>query len=69
MHDLNVPLSPEETEGPLEIIIFLGLELDSDEMTVRIPKDKIEVLVSKIKYVMKKKESQAKGITVSNWVA
>ena len=62
MHDLNVPLSPEKTEGPSEIIIFLGLELDSNEMTVRIPKDKIEVLVSKIKSVMKKKKVRLKEL-------
>ena len=29
MQDLNVPLATEKTEGPTEIIIYLGLELDS----------------------------------------
>ena len=26
MHELNVPLATEKTEGPTEIIVFLGLE-------------------------------------------
>ena len=44
MADLCVPLAEEKTEGP-KVLCFLGLELDSIRMVLRIPKDKIEELV------------------------
>ena len=47
MADLCVPLAEEKPEGPTEVLCFLGLELDSIHMVVRIPRDKIEELVEK----------------------
>ena len=41
------PLAEEKTEGPTAVLCFLGLELDSIHMVIRIPKDKIEELVEK----------------------
>ena len=38
MSDLGVPLAEDKSEGPVEVLCFLGLELDSIEMVVRIPK-------------------------------
>ena len=32
MSDLNVPLADEKTEGPSEVLCFLGLELDTIKM-------------------------------------
>ena len=52
---MGVPIAEEKTEGPQTVIIFLGLELDSDLMEVRIPKDKIEHLQAQIKEILKKK--------------
>jgi hypothetical protein len=39
--ELGVPLSAEKTIGPATVIIFLGLEIDTNEMVVRIPIEKI----------------------------
>ena len=47
MQELNVPLTDEKTEGPSEIIVFLGLELDSNAMVVRIPREKITEVIEK----------------------
>ena len=33
MLELGVPLADEKTEGPTEILIFLGLELNSKNMS------------------------------------
>lgn len=60
MQEINVPLAVEKTEGPTEIIIFLGLELDSINMTVRIPKDKMDEVVGKIRIILSKKRSTLK---------
>jgi len=51
---LKVPIAEDKTEGPTTVIVFLGLELDSDEMVVRIPKEKISEIVDKIKHVLSK---------------
>ena len=45
MSELGVPLAEEKTEGPVTCICFLGLELDSIDMEVRIPQDKIISLI------------------------
>lgn len=45
MSDLGVPVAREKTEGPTTVLVFLGLELDSDEMVVRVPIDKVLEIV------------------------
>lgn len=49
---LSVPLAEDKTEGPSEILVFLGLELDSRNMLVRVPKDKIIEVVDKIERIL-----------------
>ena len=51
---MGVPVADEKTEGPQTIIIFLGFELDSILMEVRIPKDKIMKLQSLIEEILHK---------------
>ena len=60
MHELNVPLATEKTEGPTEIIVFLALELDSAELVVRIPKIKIVELQEKIHSIVQKQKINLK---------
>ena len=45
---LNVPIADEKTEGPVTVLTFLGFELDSNKMVVRIPKEKIQEILFKI---------------------
>ena len=52
MANLCVPLAEEKPEGPTEVLCFLGLELDSIHMMVRISKDKTEELAEKIKFIL-----------------
>ena len=42
--ELNVPMEPEKDEGAATTITFLGLELDSINMEVRLPKEKLQKL-------------------------
>lgn len=62
MSELGVPLALEKTEGPTEVLVFLGLELDSNKMVVRIPLEKIQEVVMKIKCVLSQKKSTLKAI-------
>ena len=39
---IGVPIAEEKTEGPHQILTFLGIELDSNVMEARLPKDKLE---------------------------
>ena len=45
MHDLcgqlGMPVEPDKDEGPATSITFLGLELDSRAMEIRLPQDKL----------------------------
>ena len=40
--NLNIPISAAKTEGPCQIIQFMGIILDSQKMEARLPEDKIE---------------------------
>ena len=53
---LNVPIAEDKTEGPVTVLTFLGLELDSDEMVVRIPHDKIIEIKNKINAILNRKK-------------
>lgn len=46
--NLAVPVAESKTEGPTTVIVFLGFELDSVLMQVRVPLDKIKALVGQI---------------------
>ena len=39
--DLNVPLAIEKVEGPTVSLVFLGIELDTMAMQLRLPEDKL----------------------------
>lgn len=40
--DLGVPLSIEKKVGPVTVLTFLGLELDSVKQTIKVPQEKID---------------------------
>ena len=48
--ELGVPVAAEKLEGPATRLVFLGIEIDTEEMVVRLPLDKLlelKVLVGK----------------------
>ncbi|XP_069584511.1 uncharacterized protein [Ranitomeya imitator] len=48
MAHFGVPLSPEKTIGPVSVITFLGIGIDSVVMEFRLPKEKIDKLLDLI---------------------
>ena len=52
---LGVPISEEKTEGPATVIVFLGLELDSELMEVPIQIEKVQKLLSQIHKTLEQK--------------
>jgi hypothetical protein len=53
---LNIPIADDKTEGPTTVLCFLGLELDSQKMEVRMPRDKILDIVCRIEHVLEKEK-------------
>ena len=56
MDALCVPLAEEKTEGPQQVIVFLGLELDSVLMVMTIPLEKIRDIVENIDNLLSKEK-------------
>ena len=52
--NLGVPIAQEKVEGPVTRLKFLGLEVDTIKMQVRIPEDKLEDLKQTILSVVNK---------------
>ena len=42
--DTHTPVEPDKTEGPSSTLVFLGIEIDSIAMELRLPKDKLDRL-------------------------
>ena len=51
---LGVPVAPEKVEGPGTCLKFLGWEVDTVAMQVRIPEDKLKDLKDTINSVLNK---------------
>ena len=38
--DIGIPMAPEKTEGPDQVLIFAGIELDCLNLEARLPMEK-----------------------------
>lgn len=56
MNNLGVPIAADKTEGPTCVICFLGLEIDSEEMVIRLPMSKVKEIVERIQDILKKEK-------------
>lgn len=54
-HRLGVPLAADKIEGPATVLTFLGIELDTQNMIVQLPRDKLEHLQSLVAQWLDKK--------------
>ena len=43
---LGVPLAPEKIVGPTTTLVYLGIEIDAENMLLRLPEDKLKPLLS-----------------------
>lgn len=56
MKNLGVPIAIEKTEGPQTVICFLGLEIDSEQMVIRIPLPKVHEIIQRIQDILSKEK-------------
>jgi hypothetical protein len=57
-----VPIANEKTEGPTTILEYLGLTIDTQNMVVKIPTDKVKELLDQIKTVASAKKVTLKQL-------
>ena len=66
---LGVPIASDKTEGPTTSIIYLGLEIDSDEMIIKMPLQKVQEILTKIQFVRTQKKVNLRVHAEINWRA
>ncbi|VDI44723.1 Hypothetical predicted protein [Mytilus galloprovincialis] len=59
-NDLGIPLADEKTISPTTRLTFLGVEIDTSDMTLRLPSDKLDEIASKNFLCFKMQEGHAK---------
>lgn len=60
--ELGVPIADQKTVWPTPVLEFLGLEIDTINMVVRIPLDKLFDLKDKITQVLGRKKASLKEL-------
>ena len=56
---LGMPVEPDKTEGPADIVAFLGMELDTQKLEIRLPSEKL-VRIQMLLEAWKKKAATKK---------
>ena len=51
---IGIPVSPDKSEEPTQVIEFLGLTIDTIEMVVRIPRDKMQDITLILIHIIRK---------------
>ena len=64
---MGVPIADEKSVDPVHVLTFLGLEIDTDEMMVRIPQSKMNALVAELKKFSKENKITLKDFSESEW--
>ena len=59
--DLGVSIAEEKTCGPTTSLIFLGLVIDTHDLTVNIPIEKVRQLQALLLNCLRQKKSNSKG--------
>ena len=62
LQSIGVPIAVEKTEGPTTVLCFLGLELDSDTMVVRIPFAKVSEITERINTILSQEKVTLKAM-------
>ena len=60
--DLGVPIAEEKLKGPGTVVTFLGIEIDTDAMVLRLPQAKISELKSLVRFWLGRGSCQRKEL-------
>ena len=53
--DIGVPMAPEKTEGPNQVLTFAGIELDCLNLEARLPMEKVDKVLKAIRNLLPRK--------------
>ena len=53
--DIGVPMSPDKTEGPSQVLKFAGIELDCLNLEARLPMEKVDKNLGAIRFILPRK--------------
>ena len=56
---LGVPLAPDKLEGPSTLLSFLGIILDTEQMEIRLPSDKLTRMLALLQTWLPKKKAKS----------
>ena len=59
---LGVPVAPSKCEGPATVLVFLGFEIDSDSLVVRLPEEKLRRTKAKVAEWVDKKACKKRDL-------
>lgn len=65
MQHIGVPLKQEKTVYPTTMLTFLGLELDTNDMEIRLPMEKLQKNSSKTFIVQTKEKDHLTGTSIT----
>ena len=60
--DVGIPMAPDKTEGPSQILTFAGIELDCIKNEARLPKEKVEKSLSAIRILLGRRKVSLKEL-------
>lgn len=60
--DLGVPMAPEKTEGPAQVLSFAGIELDCNRQEARLPMEKVTKCLTTIGQLQSRKKVTLKDL-------
>lgn len=60
--ELGVPLAHEKTLGPTTNLVYLGLEIDTINMSIRIPMEKLQQLKAQLLSLIDKRKVTLKEL-------
>ena len=60
--DVGVPMAPDKTEGPSQVLTFAGIELDCCKNEARLPMEKVEKCLSAIRNLLSRRKVTLKEL-------
>lgn len=60
--DIGVPMAPEKTEGPNQVLTFAGIELDCLNLEARLPMEKVDKTLKAIRNLLPRKRVKLKEL-------
>ena len=65
--ELGVPLAPEKITGPTRQITYLGIQIDTEHMTISLPTEKYNKLMAQLRTWGRRNKCKKKGAAVAYW--